>query len=139
MWAMRRSSNQSAYSQPSVFASLLAPVLVVAAVGLLGWLLLVTIKWLVVTLLVALGVALIIVPFAAGGRIIGTTVGAARVQRIGQLATAVLLGIAFIVLAVVVSHHGWLLVVVPVLVVLIGRLMGRFSAGVAARRERSFR
>ena len=113
--------------------------LFVAVVGLAGWLLLWTVKWLVVTLLVALGIALIIVPFAAGRRIIGGAVGADRAHRVGQLATAVLLGIALIVVAIVVAHHGWLLIVVPVLVVLIGRLMGRLGAARAARRERSFR
>jgi hypothetical protein len=111
-----------------VFASLLAPVLLVAAAGVIGWILLETVKWLVVTLLFALGVALIVVPFAAGQRILGPTIGAVRRHRLVQLGTAVLLGIALIVVAVVVSHHGWLLIVVPVAIVLIGRLVGRFSA-----------
>jgi len=125
---MRRSSTALRDPQPSVFASLLAPVVIVAAAGVIGWVLLVTVKWLVVTLLFALGVALIVVPFAAGNRILGPTVGPVRRHRIVQLATAVLLGIALIVLGVVVSHHGWLLIVVPAGIVLIGRLTGRASA-----------
>jgi hypothetical protein len=131
---MRRPSNTLRDPQPSVFRSLLAPVLFVAIAGIVGWILLVTIKWLVVVLLIAIGVALIVVPIAAGSRIVGPTVGAIRRHRIIQLATAVLLGVALIVLAVVVAHHGWLLIAVPVAIVLIGRLMGRFSAARANRR-----
>ena len=68
---MSRSSNSVRDPQPSVFASLLAPVILVAVVGLVGWLLLVTVKWLIVALLVAVGIGLVIVPFAAGRRILG--------------------------------------------------------------------
>ncbi len=125
---MRRSSTSLRDPQPSVFASLLAPVLIVAVAGVIGWLLLVTVKWLVVTLLVAIGVALVVVPFVFGRRIAGSIPGEVRRQRIVQLATAVLLGLALIVLGIVVSHHGWLLIVVPVAIVLIGRLVDRFSA-----------
>jgi hypothetical protein len=135
---MRRSSNSLRDPQPSVFASLLGPVLFVAIAGILGWILLVTIKWLVVILLIAIGIALIVVPIAAGSRIVGPTVGAVRRHRIGQLATAVLLGVALIVLAVVVAHHGWLLIVVPVAIVLIGRSMSRFSEWRVNRRNASF-
>jgi len=135
---MRRSSNSLRDPQPSVFASLLGPVLFVAIAGILGWILLVTIKWLVVVLLIAIGIALIVVPIAAGRRIVGPTVGEIRRHRIGQLATAVLLGFALIVLAIVVAHHGWLLIVVPVAVVLIGRLMSRFSEWRVNRRNASF-
>jgi hypothetical protein len=124
---MRRSSNSLRDPQPSVFASLLAPVLFVAIAGIVGWILLVTIKWLVVVLLIAIGISLVVVPIAAGSRIVGPTVGAIRRHRITQLATAVLLGLALIVLAIVVAHHGWLLIAVPVAIVLVGRLMGRFS------------
>jgi hypothetical protein len=136
---MRRSSNSLRDPQPSVFASLLGPVIFVAIAGIVGWILLVTIKWLVVVLLVAIGISLIVVPIAAGSRIIGPTVGAIRRHCIGQLATAVLLGVALIVLAIVVAHHGWLLIVVPVAIVVIGRLMGRFSEWRANRRSASFR
>ena len=125
---MSRSSTSLRDPQRSVFASLLAPVVIVAVAGLIGWILLVTVKWLVVTLLFALGVALIVVPFAAGSRILGSSVGPDRRHRMVQLATAVLLGVALIVLAVVVSHHGWLLIVVPAAIVLIGCITSRFSA-----------
>jgi hypothetical protein len=131
---MRRSSNSLRDPQPSVFASLVAPVLFVAIAGIVGWILLVTIKWLIVVLLIAIGISLIVVPIAGGRRIVGPTVGAIRRHRITQLATAVLLGVALIVLAIVVAHHGWLLIVVPVLVVLVGRLLGRFSEWRAGRR-----
>jgi hypothetical protein len=136
---MRRSSNSLRDPQPSVFASLLGPVIFVAVAGIVGWILLVTIKWLVVVLLVAIGISLIVVPIAAGSRIVGPTMGAIRRHRIAQLATAVLLGVALIVLAIVVAHHGWLLIVVPVAIVLIGRLMGRFSEWRASRRGASLR
>ena len=42
------------------------------------------------------------------------------------------------VLAIVVAHHGWLLIVVPVAIVLIGRLMGRFDQWRVSRRNASF-
>ena len=135
---MRRSTNTLRDPQPSVFASLLAPVLFVAIVGIVGWILLVTIKWLVVVLLVAIGVSLIVVPIAAGRRIIGASAGGIRRHRIAQLATAALLGFALIVLAIVVAHHGWLLIVVPVAIVLVGRLTGRFNEWRVNRRNASF-
>ena len=135
---MRRSSNSLRDPQPSVFASLLGPVIFVAVAGIVGWILLYTIKWLVVVLLFAIGIALIVVPIAAGSRIVGPTVGAVRRHRIGQLATAVLLGFALIVLAIVVAHHGWLLIVVPVAIVLIGRSMSRFNEWRVSRRNASF-
>jgi hypothetical protein len=136
---MRRSSKSLRDPQPSVFASLLGPVILVAIAGIVGWILLVTIKWLVVVLLVAIGVSLIVVPIAAGSRIVGPTAGAIRRHRIAQLATAVLLGVALIVLAIVVAHHGWLLIVVPAAIVLLGRLVGRIGEARAKRRGFSIR
>lgn len=112
--------------------------IVVAVVGLLGWLLLETVKWLVVALLIALGIALIIVPFFVGRRVIGGRAGSERAQRVGQLATAVLLGVALIGVAVVVRHHGWLLVAVPVVVVMLGWLWSKASGALAERRARQF-
>ncbi len=125
---MARSSFSTRNSQPSVFSSLVGPVVLVAAAGLVGWLLLVTVKWLIVTLLIAVGVALIVVPFFAGRRILGSSVGPDRRHRQVQLATAVLLGVALVVLGFVVSHHGWLLIVVPAAVILLGRLFGRIGS-----------
>jgi hypothetical protein len=113
-------------------------VVAVAFLALMGWLLLITVKWLVVALLIALGVALIIVPFFVGRRIIGGSGGGERAQRVGQLATAVVLGVALIAVAVVVSHHGWLIVAVPVVVVLLGSLWGRLSEWRADRRAQQF-
>jgi peptidoglycan/LPS O-acetylase OafA/YrhL len=124
---MARSSFSTRRSQSSVFGSLLGPVLLVAIAGVLGWILLVTVKWLIVTLLIAFGVALIVVPFFVGGRILGAAVGPDRRHRQLQLATAVLLGIALLVLGFVVHRHGWLLIVVPAAVILFGRLAGRFG------------
>jgi hypothetical protein len=115
-------------SQSSVFGSLLAPVVLVAIAGVIGWVLLITIKWLIVTLLIAFGVALIVVPFFVGGRILGNAAGPDRRHRQLQLATAVLLGIALLVLGFVVRHHGWLLIVVPAAVVLVGRLASKVGA-----------
>jgi hypothetical protein len=125
---MARSSFTTRNSQPSVFNSLLGPVVLVAAAGLVGWLLLETVKWLIVTLLIAVGVALIVVPLFAGRRILGPSVGPDRRHRQVQLATAVLLGVALVVLGFVVSHHGWLLIVVPAAVILLGRLFGRIGS-----------
>ncbi len=119
-----------------MFASLLVPVGLVALAGVVGWILLVTVKWLIVTLLFAIGIALIVVPIFAGARIVGPTVGEIRRRRIGQLITAGLLGVALIVLGVVVSRHGWLLIVVPAAIVLIARGIGKFSERRAARANR---
>jgi cation transport ATPase len=130
------SSGRSSGGQRSVFASLLAPVVLVAVAGLVGWLILVSIKWLFVTLMIAFGVALIIVPFVAGRRILGSSTGDVRARRTAQLATAVALGVALIVLGIVVAHHGWLLIVVPAVVVLVGHLIGRFGVWRAGRRAR---
>ncbi len=133
---MARSSFSTRNSQSSVFGSLLGPVVLVAIAGVIGWVLLVTIKWLVVTLLIAFGVALIVVPFAVGRRILGASLGPDRRHRQLQLATAVLLGVALVLLGFVVHNHGWLLIVVPAAVVLLGRLLGKFGAksrGSAAR------
>jgi hypothetical protein len=135
---MARSSTGVGGSQRSVFSSLLAPVVFVAVAGIIGWLLLITVKWMVVTVMVALGIALILVPFLAGRKIVGPATGSNRTHRFVQLGTAVLLGIALIVLAVVVSRHGWLLIVVPAAVVLVGRIVGRISTARAARRERAY-
>ena len=126
---MARSSFSTRNSQQSVFSSLLGPVVMVAVVGIVGWLLLETVKWLVVTVLIAVGVALVVVPFFAGRRILGTSVGPDRRHRTVQLATAVLLGAALIALGFVVSHHGWLLIVVPAAVILVGNLVGRIGSG----------
>jgi hypothetical protein len=106
---MARSSFTTRNSQPSVFSSLLGPVVLVAAAGLVGWLLLETVKWLIVTLLIAVGVALVVVPFFAGRRILGASVGPDRRHRQVQLATA-------------------LLIVVPAAVILLGRLFGRIGS-----------
>ncbi|HEX4019323.1 MAG TPA: hypothetical protein VHX15_21500 [Frankiaceae bacterium] len=125
---MARSSFSTRNSQSSVFSSLLGPVVLVAAAGLVGWLLLETVKWLIVTLLIAVGVALVVVPFFAGRRILGPAVGPDRRHRLGQLATAVLLGVTLIVLGFVVSHHGWLLIVVPAAILLTARLFGRIGS-----------
>jgi dipeptide/tripeptide permease len=88
-------------------------------------LLLETVKWLVVALLIAVGVALAIVPFFSGRRILGSSVGPERRHRLVQLGTAVLLGVALVVLGFVVSRHGWLLIAVPAAVILVGWLVGR--------------
>jgi hypothetical protein len=130
---MARSSFSTRNAQQSVFSSLLGPVVLVALAGIVGWLLLITVKWLIVTILIALGVALVVVPFFAGRRILGGSVGADRRHRSVQLATAVLLGVALVVLGFVVAHHGWLLIVVPAAVILVGRLVGRLSARSGAR------
>jgi cation transport ATPase len=132
---MRR-SNSPQGTEPSTFARLLAPVVLVAVAGILGWLLLVTIKWLIVTLLVAFGIALILVPIGGWSRIVGTTTGPVKRHRVNQLLTAIALGVALIVLGIVVSNHGWLLIVVPVVVVLVGRLIGKFSEARARRAAR---
>jgi hypothetical protein len=117
----------------SFLASLALSIALVAIAGLIGWLILISIKWLIVTIMVVLGIAMIVVPIAGWRRFLTPTAGSERSRRAAQLVTAVALGIALIVLAFVVARHGWLLIVVPVAVVLIGRLVGRFNEWRARR------
>ena len=99
----------------------------VAVAGVIGWLLLMTMKWLIVTLLIAFGVGLMVVPFlSVGGSLVqrgrphavtGCSAGyggAARHRPDGA--------------GLVVHHHGWLLIVVPAVIVLVGRLASKVGA-----------
>jgi hypothetical protein len=137
-WRPGRSSGAGSGGQRSFLASLALSIALVAVAGLVGWLILVSIKWLVVTIMIVLGAACIIVPIAGWRRFLAGQVGSPRSHRAAQLVTAVALGVALIVLAFVVAKHGWLLIVVPVVVVLLGRLVGRFNAWRAGRKSGAY-
>ena len=132
-WRPQRGRTSGSGGQRSFLASLAASILLVAIAGLIGWLILISIKWLIVTIMVVLGAAMIIVPIAGWRRLLGAQQGEARSHRVAQLVTTVALGVALIVLAFVVARHGWLLIVVPVAVVLLGRLVDRFNGWRASR------
>ncbi len=108
--------------------ALIGPVIVVALALLAGWILLITVKWLVVLLMYVLGAALIIGPFLAGSRALEGVAGKERVRRIATLAGVVCAGILLIAAARLVSHHGWVLLAVPLGALAVDRLRKRLAA-----------
>ncbi|MGY1603876.1 hypothetical protein [Geodermatophilus sp. SYSU D00815] len=116
----------------SLTASLLVGAGVVAAVGLVGWLLLLFVKGTVVLVSWALGIALVVLPLLLARRILGGHTGAERRQRLWTIGQAVALGVALCAIAYFVGDHGWLLVAVPAAVVAVLRVV----RAVQARRER---
>ena len=114
----------------SQLSTVAVPVAVAAVVALAGWLLLLFVKGAVVLTTYVLGGALVVVPLLLARRLVGDRRGKARLRRIAWIAAAVVLGGWLVLVARVVSDHGWLLVVVPAVVV--GGL--RLSASVRGRR-----
>jgi hypothetical protein len=114
--------------RPSVAETLVGPVILVALALLAGWILLVTVKWLVVLLMYVLGAALIIGPFVAGARALDGVSGGDRFRRILTLAGVVCAGILLVAAARVVSHHGWVLLAVPLGVLAADRLRKRIAS-----------
>jgi hypothetical protein len=107
---------------------LVGPVILVALALLVGWILLVTVKWLVVLLMYVLGAALIIGPFVAGARALEGVSGGDRFRRILTLAAVVCAGILLVAAARLVSHHGWVLLAVPLGVLAADRLRKRIAS-----------
>src|SRR5689334_14092262 len=95
-WRPGRSSG--ATGQRSFLASLALSIAVVAIAGLIGWLILISIKWLIVTIMIVLGIAMIAVPIAGWRRFLAGQTGQSRSHRAAQLVTAVALGVALIAL-----------------------------------------
>ena len=110
-----------------MLSSLVGPIVIVAVALLAGWLLLETIKWLVVLLMYVLGAALIIVPIFAGSRVLADAPGSERFRRILTLVGVVASGVLLIAAASVVRHHGWVLVAVPLGIIAVDRLRRRIQ------------
>lgn len=104
-----------------LLTSLLLGAALVAAVGVIGWLLLLFVKGTVVVVGWALGLALIAVPLLLARRIVGGHTGVERRQRLWTIAQAVAIGVALCAVAYFVGDHGWLLIVVPAAVVAVLR------------------
>lgn len=114
-----------------LLASLVVGAALVAAVAVVGWLLLLFVKGTVVLVSWALGLALVIVPLLLARRIVGGHAGTERRQRLWTIAQAVALGVALCAIAYFVGDHGWLLIAVPAAVVAVLRIV----RAVQARRE----
>ena len=106
----------------SVAASIAIPVVLVAVAALVGWLLLLLVKGIVVVLCFAIGAALIAVPLLMARRLLRDHQGRDRWRRVRDLATAVLVGAALIVVGYYVGRHGWLLIAVPAGVLALSRV-----------------
>lgn len=119
----------------SVATSIAVPVLVVAAAALVGWLLLLLVKGIVVLLCYAVGAALVVVPIAMSRRLLAGHRGGDRWRRVGDIATAVLIGAGLIVTGYFVARHGWLLVAVPAGLLAVSRLADRAGRLLPGRRH----
>ena len=113
--------------RPSVAEALVWPVVLVALALLAGWILLITVKWLVVLLMYVLGAALVVGPFLGASRALEGTAGGDRFRRILTLIGVVVAGILMIAAARLVSHHGWVLIAVPLGVLAADRLRKRIA------------
>ena len=111
-----------------VAEALVGPVILVAVALLAGWVLLVTVKWLVVLLMYVLGAALVVGPLLAASRALEGVTGSERARRVVTLVGVAVAGIVLIGAARLVSHHGWVLIAVPLGVVAADRLRRRLAA-----------
>jgi phosphatidylserine synthase len=130
----RQSSVVARSGRRSVVPSLLATCLLGAAVAVVGWLLLLLVKGTVVLIAYALGIAMIVLPLLLARRMLAGQPGDERRRRAVPIATVVVLGAVLCFAAHLVDDHGWLLVVIPVAAVLLGRLAQ--TGGAALRRVR---
>jgi len=101
--------------------SLLATCLVAAGGAGVGWLLLLLLKGTVVLLAYALGIAMIAVPLLLARRLLTGRPRDEKRERIVTLGTVVAVGVVLCVTGHLVGEHGWLLVVLPVAAILLGR------------------
>jgi hypothetical protein len=106
--------------------------LLVAGVGLAGWLLLLFVKGTVVLVSYALGIALVALPLLLAPRLVRGSAGAERRQRVATIAQVVAVGAVLCVLGYFVGRHGWLLVAVPAAAVGLMRL----AAALRTRRQK---
>jgi hypothetical protein len=122
--------------QRSVAASIAVPVVLVAVAALVGWLLLLLVKGIVVVLCYAIGAALVVVPLVMARRLMAGHAGRDRWRRLGEIATAVVIGAGLIVTGYYVARHGWLLIAVPAGLIAVSRIADRIGELRAGRRER---
>ncbi|WP_448627482.1 hypothetical protein [Geodermatophilus sp. URMC 64] len=115
-----------------LLSSLVVGAAVVAAVGIVGWLLLLFVKGTVVLISWALGIALVVLPLLLARRVVSGHSGVERRRRLWTIAQAVAIGVALCAIAYFVGDHGWLLIAVPAAVVAVLRVV----RAVQARRER---
>ena len=115
----------------SLLPSLILGAALVAAVAIVGWLLLLFVKGTVVLVSYAIGIALVVLPLLLAPRILRGHSGAERRQRILTIGQAVALGAVLCVIAYFVGRHGWLLIVVPAVVVALMRV----ARAVGTRRQ----
>ncbi len=115
----------------ALLSALAVPVIAAIVVAAIGWLVWQLLTGILVAATYAIGVVLIVVPLLLAKKLVGDRAGRARIERMGSIAAAVLLGVALLIIANLVSRHGWLLVAVPAAVVLVPRLI----AGLRAQRE----
>jgi ABC-type iron transport system FetAB permease component len=101
----------------TVMPSLVLGAALVAAVAIVGWLLLLLVKGTVVLISYALGIALVVLPLLLAHRIVAGHTGSERWRRIGTIAQVVCIGAVLCVVAHLVGDHGWLLVAAPAAVV----------------------
>lgn len=115
-------------SNDSVLGTLAVPVVLVAIAAFVGWILLELIKGVIVAATYAVGIALVVVPLLLSPRLMRDRQGRERWRRLGAIVTAVLVGVALVVIAGLLRRHGWLLIVIPVALVAISRVFDRFAA-----------
>jgi len=102
--------------------SLLATCVVAAGVAVVGWLLLLLLKGTVVLVAYALGIAMIVVPLLLARRLLSGQPRDEKRERVATLGTVVAIGAVLCVTAHLVAGHGWLLIVLPVAAILLGRV-----------------
>jgi hypothetical protein len=115
--------------------SLVLGAVLIAAVALVGWILLLLVKGTVVLVSYAVGIALIVLPLLLARRLVAGHTGSERRQRLGTIAQVVALGVALCVIAHLLGQHGWLLVAVPAAAVAVTRL----GSAVRTRRHAAVR
>jgi FtsH-binding integral membrane protein len=120
-------------SKRTVTSVLVIPLVAALVVAAIGWLLWQLFTGIIVGATYAIGVVLIVAPLLLWKRLVGDRTGRERVERIGSIVATILLGVALLAIANLVSRHGWLLVAVPAAVVLVPRMI----AGLRGAREPS--
>jgi FtsH-binding integral membrane protein len=123
--------SPSPSSNRALTSVVVIPLVAALVVAALGWLLWQLLTGVIVMTTYALGAVLVVAPLLLWKRLVGDRAGRARIERIGSIVATVLLGVALLAVANLVSRHGWLLVAVPAAVVLVPRMV----AGLRAQRE----
>jgi hypothetical protein len=121
--------------RPPLLRSLVLGAALVAAVALVGWILLLLVKGTVVLVGYVAGVALIALPLLLARRLVAGHAGPERRRRLATIAQVVALGVVLCVLAHLLGQHGWLLAAVPAAAVALARV----NAAMRARRHAAVR